>query len=186
MTASLVMRGAPADTDFADTYREHHAFAVRLAYLLCGDADRAEDIAADVFVKLYRRLARGPLEHPRAYLRRAIVNQTTSYFRRLGLERRQAARRSGDDRGALPADQAVADRDATLAALEGLPTRMRTALVLRFYEDASEAQIADAMGVSRGTVKATISRGLDRLRAELEPGSGRRPPRGGRRGEGRR
>ncbi|MPZ89170.1 MAG: hypothetical protein GEU81_14105, partial [Nitriliruptorales bacterium] len=86
-------------SDFADVYAAHHAEALRLAYLLCGDAHRAEDAVADAFVKVWRRWERGGIDSPRAYVRRAVVNEVNSRFRRLRLERREAQRRTGDDRG---------------------------------------------------------------------------------------
>ncbi|MGH8897070.1 MAG: SigE family RNA polymerase sigma factor [Egibacteraceae bacterium] len=151
--------------DFADVYAAHHREAVRLAYLLCGDPHRAEDAVAEAFVKVYRQWRVGRITQPRAYIRRAVVNEVNSRFRRLALERRQAAVRSGDDRGARAPDQQVADADEMIAALAQLPTRQRTAIVLRYYLDLSEQDAATAMGVSVGTVKSSVSRGLERMRA---------------------
>jgi RNA polymerase sigma-70 factor (sigma-E family) len=148
----------------ADVFRAHHADVVRLAYLLCGDHERAEDLVADVFTKLYRRLQRGSVDNVRAYLRRSVVNQVNSSFRRLALERREAARRRGDDRGVRAHADDVAERAAMLAALDRLPPRQRTAVVLRFYEDLSEREAAAVMGCSAGTVKSSLSRGLAKLR----------------------
>ena len=153
--------------DFADVYAAHHADALRLAYLLCGDRHRAEDAVADAFVKVYRAWSRGGVERPRAYIRTAVVNTVNSRFRRLALERREAAKRSGDDRGQRLAEDALADADETFQALQQLPERQRTAIVLRFWADLPEKEIAAAMGISVGTVKSTISRGLQKLRVEL-------------------
>lgn len=153
--------------DFADVFAAHHAEALRLAYLLTGDRHRAEDIVSEAFVKVFRRWGAVGIEQPRAYIRRAVVNESNSRFRRLALERREAAKQSADDRGVRTADEQLADQDLVFAALRRLPERQRTALVLRFYQDLSERDIAEAMDVSQGTVKSSISRGLDRLRAEL-------------------
>src|SRR5687767_12475592 len=131
------------DSDFAAVYAAHHAEALRLAYLLCGDAHRAEDAVADAFVKIYRRMRRGEIASPRAYVRRAVANELNSRFRRLALERREAAKRSGDDRGERPADDRLADQDLVFTALQRLPMRQRTAVVLRYYADLSEADAAD-------------------------------------------
>jgi RNA polymerase sigma-70 factor (sigma-E family) len=163
---TLTLRSArTTDADaLADVFRTHHAEVVRLAYLLCGDRERAEDLVAEVFTKLYRRLQRGPVDNVRAYLRRSVVNQVNSSFRRLALERREAARRRGDDRGARAHADDVAERAAMLAALDRLPPRQRTAVVLRFYEDLSEKEAAAVMGCSTGTVKSSLSRGLAKLR----------------------
>ncbi len=150
--------------DFADVYAAHHAEALRLAYLLCGDPHRAEDAVADAFVKVYRRWQTHKIDTPRAYIRRAVVNEVNSKFRRLALERREAAKRSGDERGAHAPDDHVADTELMIAALSRLPARQRSAIVLRYYLDLPERDTADAMGVSVGTVKSTVSRGLERMR----------------------
>jgi len=123
---------------------------------------------AEAFTKMYRRWRRGGIDDPRAYVRRAVVNEVNSRFRRLALERREAGRRHGDDRGARGADDDLADRDEVFRALAALPVRQRTAVVLRYYADLSEAATAAAMDVSVGTVKSCVSRGLDRLRMVLE------------------
>ena len=107
-------------TPFASVFAAHHADAVRLAYLLCGDRTRAEDVVSDAFVKLYRRWQRGGIANPRAYLRRAVVNELNSAFRRLALERREAAKRSGDRRGVRRTDDLVSDHAAVVGALAEL------------------------------------------------------------------
>ncbi len=162
-------RGQVSATDeFADVFAAHHREALRLAYLLCGDSHRAEDAVAEAFTKMYRRWRRGGIDHPRAYVRRAVVNEVNSRFRRLAVERREAERRRGDDRGLRSADEDVADRDEVLRALGALPVRQRTAVVLRYYADLSEADTAAAMEVAVGTVKSCVSRGLARMRVLLE------------------
>lgn len=167
LRTTTLSRSMAESTDFADVFAAHHAEALRLAYLLTGDRHRAEDIVSEAFVKVFRRWGAAGIEQPRAYIRRAVVNESNSRFRRLALERREAAKQSGDDRGGRTADEQLADQDLVFAALRRLPERQRTALVLRFYQDLSERDIAEAMDVSQGTVKSSISRGLDRLRAEL-------------------
>ncbi|WP_165492196.1 SigE family RNA polymerase sigma factor [Egibacter rhizosphaerae] len=151
--------------DFTAIFAAHHDEAVRLAYLICGDQDRAEDAVADAMVKVWRAWQRGRIDNPRAYLRRAVVNQVNSRFRRLALERREAERRVGDDRGPRDPDTQVVDRDEIFEALQQLPSRQRTAIVLRYYEDLPEREAADLMGCSVGTVKSAVSRGLERLRS---------------------
>jgi len=164
--AVLVRRSAAGVADdFADVYAAHHREAVRFAYLLCGDLHRAEDAVAEAFVKVYRQWRVGRVMQPRAYIRRAVVNEVNSRFRRLALERRQAAVRSGHDHGVRAFDEQVADADAMITALAQLSPRQRTAIVLRYYLDLSEQDAATAMGVSVGTVKSSVSRGLERMRA---------------------
>ncbi len=163
---TLAVADAPAGAaDFTQVYAAHHAEALRLAYLLCGDRQRAEDAVADAFVKVYRQMQRSGVQHPRAYVRRAVVNEVNSRFRRLALERRHAAVRSGDERGRRGTEDDMADADEMFAALRSLPQRQRTVVVLRYYEDLPEKAIAEAMGVSVGTVKSTLSRALERLRS---------------------
>ena len=152
---------------FAGLYAAHHAEALRLAYLLCGNKERAEDAVADAFVRVYRQMSRSDIREPRAYVRRAVVNEVNSRFRRLALERRQALKRSGDARGARGADEELVEHDQVFAALRQLSQRQRAVVVLRFYEDLPEKAIAEAMGISVGTVKSTLHRGMERLRGLL-------------------
>lgn len=152
---------------FATVFNAHHREAVRLAYLLTGDHHQAEDIVADAFTKVWKQWEKGRVDNVRAYLRRAVVNESNSKLRRRYLERREAAKRSGDDRGVRLVDEHAADRDQVWHALQRLPERQRAAVVLRYYEDMSEAEAADVLGVSVGTVKSQTSRGLDRLRELL-------------------
>lgn len=155
----------PDTDDFSALYAAHHAEALRVAYLLCGHRERAEDAVADAFVKVWKAWRRGDIDNPRAYIRRAVVNQVNSRFRRLALERREAQRRTGDDRGERSGIEGIDDADELVAALDRLSPRQRSAIVLRYYLDLSEADAAEAMGVSVGTVKSSVSRGLERLRA---------------------
>lgn len=156
-----------ADASFTAVFSAHHAEAVRLAYLLTGDADRAEDVVADAMAKVWRAWERGRVRQPRAYIRRAVVNEANSRFRRLRLERREAERRTGDHRGTRAHDDQLADAALVAAALRQLPARQRQAIVLRYYGDLSEAEAAEAMGCSVGTVKSSVSRGLARMRGLL-------------------
>ena len=149
-------------------YRTHHPRAVRLAYLLGGDREMAEDAVATVWLKVHRRLQRGPIDDIGAYVRRAVVNEVNSGFRRLGLVRRERRRRRGDERGQLGHEQRVTESAAMVQALGRLPERTRAAVVLRYYEDLSVADTAAALGISEGTVKSSVSRGLSQLREILE------------------
>jgi RNA polymerase sigma-70 factor (sigma-E family) len=160
-------RESRTSSEFAAVFAAHHAEALRLAFLLCGDRHRAEDITADAFLKLYRRWSRGGIDNTRAYLRRCVVNEVNSKFRRLAVERREAAKRSGDDRGARSPEDQLADADAIAAALAALPQRQRMAVVLRYFADLPEREAAELLGVSVGTVKSSVSRGLDRMRTLL-------------------
>ena len=156
---------------FAVVFNEHHRRAVRLAYVLTSDADLAEDVVAEAFVKVYVRWRRGEVRDVGAYLRRAVANEANSRLRRRYLERREATRRHGDDRGVRLVDDGAADRDEIWTALERLPARQRQAVVLRYYEDLSEAETAEVLGCSVGTVKSQVWRGLRRLEDLVRPGA---------------
>ncbi len=163
-----MVRMVVEERSFAAVFNAHHRDAVRLAYLLVSDADLAEDIVAEAFTKVYRRWTKGEVRDVGAYLRRAVANEANSKLRRRYRERAEALRRTGDDRGVQAVDDGAADRDEVWRALSRLPERQRHAIVLRYYEDLPEAEVAEILGVSVGTVKSQVSRGLDRLTGILE------------------
>ena len=148
----------------AELYLRHATDAVRFAYLLTGDRAAAEDLVQDAFVKVAGRPLRLRDEGAfPGYLRKAIVNLARSNGRHRQVERRYLERtaRTGE---LLAQDPDAAEREAMRHALLGLPIRQRTAVVLRFYEDLSEAQIAEVLRCRPGTVKSLISRGVEALR----------------------
>jgi RNA polymerase sigma factor (sigma-70 family) len=149
--------GVGPGADLAALYRERHAAMVRLAHLLTGSNAVAEDLVHDVFVSLHTAIERA--DDPRAYLRTAVVNRCRSHLRRSQLEDRH---RRVEPRVELPPDV-----DETWAALEKIPERRRVALVLRFYEDLSVAEIAEVMDCRTGTVTSLIHRGLASMREVL-------------------
>jgi RNA polymerase sigma-70 factor (sigma-E family) len=169
MTASEP-QSAPLDSDLAFTiiFEAHYAPAVRLAFLLCGDGHQAEDIAAETFARIYPQWRRGRIEDLPPYLRKTLLNEVRRRARRRVLERREAQRRTGSNRGGRSLEDAAVERDVILEALARLPVRQRAAVVLRFYADLSEADAAVAMGTSVGTIKAHASRGLRRMRGFME------------------
>lgn len=153
----------------ADLYAAHRLSLVRLAVLLVDDIAAAEDVVHDVFASL---LTGGkPLRDPDAavgYLRRGVVNRARSALRRRRTARAYTPPHDASRAG--PDDLAVLSEEhrEVCAALQTLPTRQREVLVLRYYSDMSEIQIADALGISRGTVKSTASRALAALEKKLE------------------
>jgi RNA polymerase sigma-70 factor (sigma-E family) len=160
------------DADEAVTllFGAHYRSLVRLAALLLRDASAVEEIVQDAYVALHGRWWR--LRDPDkalAYLRATVVNRSRSALRhRKVVDRYVAAFRPPPD---MPSAEAGAlgalEHAAVVAALHALPTRQREALVLRYYVDLSEADIAEAMGVSRGAVKSHTSRGMAALRTTL-------------------
>jgi RNA polymerase sigma-70 factor (sigma-E family) len=141
---------------FADFYRATFTDMARLAYLLTGSMETAHDLVQDSFVRLHGKWDR--VSEPRAYLRRTVVNACRSHHRRVHVQRRHSAT-SRIDAVDLGADEMT-------DAIAALPYRQRAAIVLRFYDDRSEAETAAVLGVPVGTVKSSVSRGLARL-AEL-------------------
>lgn len=156
-------------TSFAAVYNEHHRDMLRLAWLLTGNEHTAEDVVADAFANVYRPWQQGRIDDIGGYLRTAVVNRVNSGFRRLGLERREASRRRAERVQDSP-EQHAADRDQVWQALRQLPLGQRTAIVLRYWDDLTEAQAAKVMGVSVGTVKSQTAKGLSRIQHLLEGG----------------
>jgi RNA polymerase sigma-70 factor (sigma-E family) len=145
----------------------------RTALLLTGhDRAAAEDLLQVALERAYRHWARiCRSEEPERYVRRILANASHDRWRRAS--RRPERVIPGADVAAVADDHAgaVADRDYLMRALAALPKRQRTVLVLRYYSDLSELEIADILGCSVGTVKSQVSRGLARLRTEAEPGA---------------
>ena len=159
-----------AEGRLADLYLIHAPRATSLAYLLTGDPDLARDLAQDAFMRVAGRFRH--LRSPDAfgsYLRRTVVNLAKNHFRRARLERAYIASAGG--LRTEPDDlETVERRDALWRLLAALPFRQRAALVLRYYEDLSEAEVADAMGCSVHAVNALVGRGLRGLRSYLGGG----------------
>jgi RNA polymerase sigma-70 factor (sigma-E family) len=151
-----------------ELYARHAPDAVRLAYLLTGDHGLAQDLVHEAFVRLFGRFRdlRDPDAFP-AYLRSTVVNLTRSHFRRRRVERAYVER---EGRSPDAIEPEVGRRVEMWQVLQALPLRQRAAIVLRYYEDLTEAQTADVLRCPVGTVKSLVSRGLERLRAELSGG----------------
>ena len=169
------------DDDFREFVLARTPSLLRTAYLLTGDHHAAEDLLQVAFLKAYRHWPRvRTLDAPEFYLRRVLVNQRTSWWRRRRVaELSVATFYDAVDAGAERGEPAggdlaigVAERDLVWRAVQQLPPRTRAALVLRYWEDRPEAEIADLLGCSPGTVKSLASRGLDRLRTLLVPDLG--------------
>ena len=159
----------------ADLYRSESARVVNLAYLLTGQRQLAEDLAQEAFVRVAGRLREVQPDAFGAYLQQTVVNLVRSHYRHARVQRRYADRIEAEaarDRDASEAASGRSDtetRDELWDALRTLPIQQREVIVCRFYLDMSEQQTAEALGVRVGTVKSTTSRGLQALRAALEP-----------------
>ena len=152
----------------AELYARHAPEALRLAYLLTGDATLAEDLVQDAFVKLAGRLlhVRDPGGF-HAYLRTTVVNLSRSHFRHSGVERRYAERQ-GRPQPVFGPD--LSEREEMRVALMALPIRQRTAVVLRYFEDLSETQTAELMRCRTTAVKSLVSRAMESLRKTIGDG----------------
>ncbi len=147
-------------------FRVHAPDAFRLAYLITGDRALAEDLTQDAFVKVVGRFH--DIRDREAfwwYLRRTIVNLARSHFRHRSVERAYL-RRQRQTNVQDPPD--LGDRERLRGALLTLPPEQRAAVVLHVYEDLTEAETARILGRPLGTVKSMVSRGLERLRKELD------------------
>jgi RNA polymerase sigma-70 factor (sigma-E family) len=160
--------GAAEAGRIGELYRAHAPDALRLAYMLTGDRPVAEDIVQDAFVKVIGRLVhlRNPDAFP-AYLRVTVLNLSRSTFRRRASERRLVGA-TGPLTRRETTEPDLAGRDALRTALLALPERQRAALVLRYYQDMDDSEIAAALGCRPGTVRSLLSRGTQGLRAAME------------------
>jgi RNA polymerase sigma-70 factor (sigma-E family) len=165
--AAAAAAGPVDDHAFREYVRARRHALLRTAYLLTGNLADAEDLVQSALAKTYlawnRIVDRGAVD---SYVRRAMVNTQISWWRRRRLEEFPT-----DE---IP-DQATVDypvstdvQESLRRAIDRLPQRMRAAVMLRYYEDMTEAEVAEVLGVSVGTVKSTVSRAVAKLRIDVE------------------
>ncbi len=155
--------------EFTDFVVDHGARLLRTACLLTGDGHSGEDLLQTSLAKAYGSWAKvSAADHPVAYVRRLMVNAHLSWLRRLTNTERVVE--TFPDRGTGDFSAAHAETDQMRTALLRLSPRVRTAVVLRYFDDLSEAETARLMGCSRSTVNNHVSRGLAALRDLLAPG----------------
>jgi RNA polymerase sigma-70 factor (sigma-E family) len=170
---AAVHPGQPASAGAADVavtalYQAHALGLIRLAYLMLGDSAAAEDVVQEAFTGLYRRWAH--LSDPAKalpYVRSSILNACRTQLRRLGRQPPGAGEVLPPAISAEAAALSGEDRRAVLSALRRLPGRQREVLVLRYYVNLTDSEIAADLGVTRGTVASTASRALAALGKEL-------------------
>jgi len=174
-SASNGSHATDADTALAaitEIYGAHYRSLVRLATLLVHDIATAEEVVQDSFVALHAGLHRlRDSDKTLSYLRAAVVNRSRSVLRHRVVVDRNAPKPAPDMPSAEHGALALIERSSVVAALRSLPERQREVVVLRFYADLSEAQIAAAMGITRGAVKSHTSRAMAALRSVLERGT---------------
>jgi RNA polymerase sigma factor (sigma-70 family) len=159
-------RGEP--TGLAEAYQRNVPEAVRLAYLITSDPDLAQDIAQEAFARVIGRF--GHLRFPErfdAYLRRTVVNLCKSHFNHQRIVRATLEREATEGSHRTIEEPDVCLRDQLRTALLRLPARQRTAIVLHYYEDLSENQLADAMRCSASAARSLVSRGMETLRTVM-------------------
>jgi RNA polymerase sigma-70 factor (sigma-E family) len=158
-----------ADEAVYALYAEQYKSLVRLAAMLVRDTPTAEEVVQDAFVAMHAGWHRlEDTEKALAYLRQAVVNKSRSVLRHRVVVEKNLQNAPPDMPSAEHGAFAMLERDAVIKALRKLPERQREAIVLRYYADLSEADIAATMGISRGAVKSHTARGMAALRAALE------------------
>ena len=158
------------DAEFTEFVDADHAYLSRAAYLMVGDRSVAEDLLQEALVRTYRNWRRVQPGMARAYCRRTMLNLTTDRWRR---KRFEAPNLTDPDAHTASRSAAVyagvEDRDDIARQLALLNPRERAIVVMRFYSDLSEADVAAELGLPLGTVKSTCHRALQRLRSAAEP-----------------
>jgi RNA polymerase sigma-70 factor (sigma-E family) len=156
---------------------------LRTAYLMAWDLAEAEDLVQETLLQVARRWPKvRTMEHPAAYARKLLVNLAIDTAQKRARRNGELTAGGGADAADRPDHRAERDLDSVdaqavlLDALAGLPARQRAIIVLRYWEDLPEAEVAAMLGCSAGTVKSTASRGLARLREQLGDGPPGDPP----------
>jgi RNA polymerase sigma-70 factor (ECF subfamily) len=173
------------DNELTDLVVRRGSALVGYGYALTGDVRRAEDLAQDALVRVFRRFRRpeaagteGRTEFPlhdagkhagiEAYVRRTMLNLYLDETRRFALWRKAQPKLAVPDEVRAPSSDIAARADVT-AALRGLTPRQRACVVLRFYDDLTVPQIAATLGISQGTIKRHLADGIRALRGVLVP-----------------
>ena len=165
------------EDDFDRFVRDSSTSLLRTALLLAGDLSAAHDLLQTAYERTWRHWHTASAGDPTAYARRALANAATDSWRRRRRLARLPDRRAASFQNS-DALAAIEVHDELITALLALPVRQRTVVVLRYWEDLSEAAVAEAMSCSVGTVKSQASRGLAALRIQFTEQSASTPPEG--------
>src|SRR5579859_3618737 len=158
-----------AELAVIELYSIQYKSLVRLAAMLVRDTSTAEEVVQDAFIAMHDGWHRlKDVEKALAYLRQAVVNKSRSVLRHRMVVEKNAPKPAPDMPSAEHGAMALLERSAVIAALRDLPERQREAIVLRYYADLSEAEIAATMRISRGAVKSHTARAMASLKAALE------------------
>jgi RNA polymerase sigma-70 factor (sigma-E family) len=174
---TVAIDASAADKAVTELYRSRYRSLVGLAALLVRDVGAAEEVVQDAFIQMHRAWPElASIENAESYLRRSVIISCRSVLRHRMVVDRNAPATGGDRPGVLD----LSERKALIAALRGLPARQREALVLRYYADMSDAQIAETMGISPGAVRRHTARATSALQHSAEradqPDHHRQPP----------
>ena len=152
-----------------ETYRNHYSSLLKLAALLLDDTASCEDVVQEAFIRVHsaRSRVRDP-EKTLAYLRQTVVNLSRSTLRRRLIGMRLAPKPMPNMASAEEGAYELLEKDALIQALKGIQRRQREVLVLRYFSDLTETQVAVLLGISVGSVKAYGSRGIEALRVRME------------------
>lgn len=161
----MTSKSAAAEAEFTRFVQQAAPSLLRTAWLLCGDEGRAEDLVQDALGRVYLKWGSVRDRQPTAYARKAIVNAHTDRWRRRTPE--VLSPTAPDGRMETAGVEAIHSREVLLTALRKLPNREREVVVLRYYVDLSEREVAEMLGISVGSVKSSASRGLATLRAGI-------------------
>jgi RNA polymerase sigma-70 factor (sigma-E family) len=169
MAPGTACKGRNADWAVTELYSLHYRALVRLAVLLVRDIPTAEDVVQDCFVAMHEGWQRlRNADSALAYLRHAVLNRSRSVLRHRAVADKHLPNPPPDMPSAEYGALVRLEQSAVVAALRKLPCRQREAIVLRYYGDLSEAEVAAAMGISCGAVKSHTARAMAALRADLE------------------
>ncbi|MFD5074575.1 SigE family RNA polymerase sigma factor [Streptomyces sp. NPDC058371] len=168
-TSAPAEAAADAATEFHTFFEQHYAALARLAHLLTGDADGADDLAADALLALWHRWDRvRAAEHPPAYARGVVTNMARSRIRSAVRERRRVTLFWSGQNEQIEGPDVAAVIDVQ-EALRRLPFRKRACVVLRHSFDLSEKDVSQTLGISVGTVKSQTFKGMAELQRLLGP-----------------
>lgn len=167
--ADQAMTAGTTVDHLTETYRAHYRSLLGLAALLLDDTASCEDVVQEAFIRVHsaRKRVRDP-EKTLAYLRQTVVNLSRSALRRRILGLKLLSKPMPDMASAEEGAYDQLERDALIKAMRGLQRRQREVLVLRYFADMTEAQVAETLGISLGSVKAYGSRGIAALRVAME------------------
>lgn len=171
MEATIALNGVPVettrDTEFAEFFRRAWPTLFRMIYAVAGDVGSAEDALQSAFAKAYASWRKvSSADDSEAYVRRMAINELLGVRRRSWWKSERSVAETPPSEDAHSHESALVERDELWRIVLSLPVRQRAVIVLRYYEDLSEKEIAAALGCSRGTVKSQASAALTTLRAQ--------------------